>query len=68
MKVAEKIAGVQASIVLFLIYIIIITPLGFVLQKFNPSVLQGKRVTGRKNSFWLKREVTKVTLSTASRQ
>lgn len=54
-KVAKKVAGIQANIVLTIIYILFIIPLSVMIRIFLKKSLYGYGYSLRKDSHWVKR-------------
>jgi hypothetical protein len=66
--ITKKIASVQAGILLYIIYYIIIFPLGLFLRICFKHKLLGHRFNSRANTFWIKKTKTKQDLVFAREQ
>lgn len=66
--ITKKIVNMQANIVLFIIYFLLIIPLGLILKTFFPKVLFGHRHQARKGSFWIPYKKTTYDISFAKKQ
>lgn len=66
--ITKKIAGIQASIILSVIYCILIVPLGFLLQNLFRDSLSGHNLQKKRNSYWIKRPSQKIDLKWARNQ
>jgi membrane-anchored glycerophosphoryl diester phosphodiesterase (GDPDase) len=66
--ISKKITGVQATIVLFILYFLLIVPLGLVLNLFFKKLLYGHRFKVKKDSFWIPYPKTRYDLTFAQKQ
>ena len=66
--ISKKVVGIQASFFFGLIFIVIITPLSYIIRKVNPSIFKGSNVKDLENTYWNKIKKTTHNLEFARRQ
>ncbi|NQT46152.1 MAG: hypothetical protein HQ593_01570 [Candidatus Omnitrophica bacterium] len=65
--VAYRIAAVQAFILLFVIYIIVIGPISILIRLVNGDLLN-RRIDDKKSTFWIDREEGVTGIESCKRQ
>lgn len=58
-KIVKIVVNIQSSILLFLIYYILILPMGLFLKTFSKKSLIGSHGKEKENSYWITRDKKK---------
>jgi len=58
-KIVKKVVSIQSSVILFLIFYILILPIGLFLKTFSKKSLIGSQGKEKQNSYWITRDKVK---------